>query len=71
LLQDVAVKALSGADRRKRTVIFAGAWSLLCASKEVKKYHMMKIIHVDANRFAQIAMREQIPQIVPDAELHC
>ena len=32
---------------------------------------MMKIIHVDANRFAQIAMREQIPQIVPDAELHC
>ena len=31
----------------------------------------MKIIHVDANRFAQDTMREQIPQIVPDAELHC
>ena len=31
----------------------------------------MKIIHVDANRFAENTMREQISQIVPDAELHC
>ena len=31
----------------------------------------MKIIHVDDNRFALEAMRKQIPQIVPEAELHC
>ena len=31
----------------------------------------MKIIHVDDSRYAQEEIKEQIPQIVPDAELHC
>ena len=31
----------------------------------------MKIIYVDTNKYAQIAMREQISQIMPEAELHC
>ena len=31
----------------------------------------MRIIHADDNRFALEAMRKQIPQIVPEAELHC
>ena len=31
----------------------------------------MKIIHVDANIYAQKAMQEQIAKIVPQAELHC
>lgn len=31
----------------------------------------MRIIHVDDNRFALDAMRQQIPQIVPEAELYC
>ena len=31
----------------------------------------MKIIHVDDSRYAREEMQEQIPQIVPEAELHC
>ena len=31
----------------------------------------MKIIHVDTNIYAQKIMQEQIPIIVPQAELHC
>ena len=31
----------------------------------------MKIIHVDTNEYALQVMREELPQIVPDAELHC
>ena len=31
----------------------------------------MKIIHVDDNRYAREEIQEQIPQIVPEAELHC
>ena len=31
----------------------------------------MKILHVDDNRFALDAMREELLQIVPEAELHC
>ena len=31
----------------------------------------MRIIHVDDNRYTLDAMRQQIPQIVPEAELHC
>ena len=30
----------------------------------------MKIIHVDTNKYALDAMREDLPQIVPEAELH-
>ena len=31
----------------------------------------MKIIHVDDHRYAREEIQEQIPQIVPEAELHC
>ena len=31
----------------------------------------MKIIHVDDSVYAREEIKEQIPQIVPDAELHC
>lgn len=31
----------------------------------------MRIIHVDTNRFALNQMQKEIPQIVPQAELHC
>ncbi len=30
----------------------------------------MKIIHVDDNKYALDAMREELPRIVPEAELH-
>ncbi len=30
----------------------------------------MKVIHVDSNKFALDAMRDELHQIVPDAELH-
>lgn len=70
-LQGVGIKALSGVDRRNTDGFSIGARSLLYVPKEVKLLHIMKIIHVDANRFAENTMREQISQIVPDAELHC
>ena len=31
----------------------------------------MKVIHVDSNKFALDAMRDELHQIVPEAELHC
>lgn len=31
----------------------------------------MKIIHVDTNRFAQYEIQQEIPEIVPEAKLHC
>lgn len=31
----------------------------------------MKIIHVDTNKYALDAMREELPQIITNAELHC
>ena len=31
----------------------------------------MKIIHVDTNKYALNEMQKDIPQIVPNAELHC
>lgn len=32
---------------------------------------VMKIIYVDTNIYVQKAMQEQIPKIIPAAELHC
>ena len=31
----------------------------------------MKVIHVDSNKFALDAMRDEFSRIVPEAELHC
>ena len=31
----------------------------------------MKVIHVDTNKFALNEMQKDIPQILPNAELHC
>ena len=31
----------------------------------------MKVIYVDMEAFALMSMRERLPQIVPEAELHC
>lgn len=39
----------------------------LCGSAREKT---MKIIHVDMNKYARYAMEKDIPQILPNAELH-
>ena len=33
--------------------------------------NVIKIVHVDTNKFALNEMQKDIPQIVPNAELHC
>ena len=40
----------------------------LCGNTREKA---MKIIHVDMNKYARYAMEMDIPQILPNAELHC